>query len=81
MTVRLVIEDTGFGLRAAARVIRGAATGGFTPAVATEAAGFTEAWQRLAAETGQECEQRADALRATVADLAATDRAVAEALT
>lgn len=70
-------DEEQIGLASAARTIRGAATGGFTADVAAEAAAFTTAWERFAADEGTECGRRGDALRDTVADVDATDQAVA----
>ncbi len=66
-------DDSHLGLQSAADGIGSAPTGGFTAAVSGTSARFTSAWQRFAADTGDECEARADALRAAIRDYLATD--------
>ena len=68
-------DDQHLTLRSASEGIAGAPTGGFTSGVAGAAARFTAVWSRFAADTGDECEARADALRTTIADFLATDDA------
>jgi len=69
-------DDEHLDLQSAADGIGSAPTGGFTANVTATAARFTSAWQRLAADTGAECEARADALRTAIRDFLATDDAV-----
>lgn len=68
-------DDEHLDLQSAAEGIGGAPTGGFTANVAGTASRFTSAWRRFAADAGGECEERADALRATIRDFLATDDA------
>jgi hypothetical protein len=68
-------DDKHLALRSASEEIGGAATSGFTPTVSGPAARFTTAWQRFAADTGDECEARADALRTAIRDFLTTDHA------
>jgi hypothetical protein len=68
-------DDEHLDLRSASEGISGAPTSGFTAAVAGTAARFTSAWSRFAADAGEECEARADALRETIRDFLATDDA------
>lgn len=69
-------DDEHLDLQSAADGISGAPTGGFTANVTGTAARFTSAWQRFAADTGAECEVRAEALRTAIRDYLATDDAV-----
>jgi hypothetical protein len=71
-------DDEHLDLQSAAEGIGGAPTGGFTPEVAGTAARFTSAWQRFTSDTGEECELRADSLRATIRDFLTTDGAAFE---
>ena len=66
-------DDEHLDLGSAAEEIGGAPTSGFTAAVSGPAARFTSAWQRFAADTGDECEARADALRSAIRDYLTTD--------
>ncbi len=66
-------DDKHLALQSAADGIGGAPTGGFTAAVSGTAARFTSAWQRFAADTGDECEARAEALRTAIRDYLAAD--------
>jgi len=69
-------DDEHLDLQSAAEGIGGAPTGGFTADLSGTATRFTSAWQRLAAETGDECEVRAEALRTAIRDFLTTDDAV-----
>jgi hypothetical protein len=68
-------DDKHLALRSASEAIAGAPTGGFTANVSGTAARFTAAWARFAADTGDDCEARADSLRSVIADFLATDDA------
>jgi hypothetical protein len=68
-------DDKHLALRSASEGIAGAPTGGFTANVSGTAARFTAAWARFAADTGDDCEARADSLRSVIADFLATDDA------
>jgi hypothetical protein len=68
-------DDKHLALRSASEGIAGAPTGGFTATVSGTAARFTAAWSRFAADTGDDCEARADSLRGVIADFLATDDA------
>ena len=68
-------DDEHLDLQSAADGIGAAPTGGFTANLTGTAARFTSAWQRLAADTGADCEARADALRETIRDFLTTDDA------
>ena len=68
-------DDEHLDLQSAAEGIAGAPTGGFTANLTGTAARFTSTWQRFAADTGTECEMRADALRAAIRDFLNTDDA------
>ena len=70
-------DEQHLDLDAASHQIAGAATGGFTPAVAGAAARFAAAWTRHAEALGSTAESRADGLRASAEDFLATDQAVA----
>lgn len=69
-------DDEHLDLQSAADGIGGAPTGGFTANLTGTAARFTSAWQRFAADTGDECEARAEALRTAIRDFLTTDDAV-----
>jgi hypothetical protein len=71
-------DDEHLDLQSAADGIGDAPTGGFTANVTGTAARFTSAWQRFAADTGTECELRADALREAIRDYLTTDDAAFE---
>ncbi len=60
-------------LAAASRQIDGAGTSGFTGPVSGAASRFTDAWRLSAADLGDECETRADTLRAAILDYVRTD--------
>jgi hypothetical protein len=60
-------------LAAASRQIDSVRTSAFSPAVAEQAARFTDAWTRLASDLGADCETRAEGLRAAIADYLETD--------
>jgi len=66
-------DDEHLDLSSAAEEIGGAPTSGFTAAVSGTAARFTSAWQRFAADSSEECEARADALRTAIRDYLTTD--------
>ena len=68
-------DDKHLALRSASEGVGGAPTGGFTANVSGTAARFTAAWARLAADTGDDCEARAESLRSVIADFLATDDA------
>jgi hypothetical protein len=68
-------DDKHLALRSASEGIAGAPTGGFTTNVSGTAGRFTAAWSRFAADAGDDCETRADALRTTIRDFLATDDA------
>lgn len=69
-------DEQHLDLAAAARRLAGFPTSGFTAEVAGPAARFAATWQRHLAGLAAEAEARADGLRATLADLLATDEAV-----
>jgi hypothetical protein len=66
-------DDEHLDLGSASEKIAGAATSGFTATVSGTAVRFTSAWQRFAADTGDECEARADALRSVIREFLTTD--------
>ena len=68
-------DDEHLDLQSAAEGIGGAPTGGFTANLTGTAARFTSTWQRFAADTGDECEVRAEALRTAIRDFLTTDDA------
>jgi hypothetical protein len=68
-------DDEHLDLQSAADGIGAAPTGGFTANVTGTATRFTSTWQRFAADTGTECEARADALRTAIRDFLTTDGA------
>ena len=68
-------DDEHLDLQSAAEGIGAAPTAGFTANLAGTAARFTATWQRLAADAGDECELRADALRTAIRDFLTTDDA------
>jgi hypothetical protein len=59
----------------AARQIAHGGAAGFSPGVSGAAAQFLDSWSRFAADLAEECEARADGLRATLADYVASDEA------
>lgn len=74
-------DEQHLDLVAAAAQVGGAPTGGFTPGVTGAAARFTAAWSRHASALGDRAEERADGLRAVLADFLATDAAAGLDLT
>jgi hypothetical protein len=66
-------DEQHLDLAAASRQIDGAGSDGFTSAVADAASRFTGAWARHAAGLANDCESRAEGLRAATADYVATD--------
>jgi hypothetical protein len=66
-------DEQHLDLAAASRQIDRAGTGGFTAAVSGTAARFTGAWTRHADGLGTDCEDRADGLRAAIAEYVASD--------
>ena len=68
-------DELALDLTAAAGQIGSAATGGFTTSVAGAASRFTTAWERHATDLAEAAEDRADGLRAVIADYLATDQA------
>ena len=71
-------DDKHLDLTSAADEIGGAPTSGFTATVSGTAARFTSAWQRFAADAGDECEARAEDLRTAIRDFLTTDDAAYE---
>lgn len=67
-------DEQHLDLAAAAGQVGDAPTAGFTTGVSGGAARFARAWQRHAADLGDRAEERADALRAALADYLETDR-------
>lgn len=73
-------DDERLHLQSAADGIGAAPTDGFTGEVAGTAGRFTAAWTRLASDLGQDCERRADGLRAALAEAVSADEDAAAAL-
>jgi len=71
-------DEEHLNLQSASEQIRAAPTGGFTAAVAGEAARFTSAWGRHTTGLGEEAETTADGLRSTATDYLQTDGRAAE---
>ncbi len=71
-------DEQHLDLQSAGEQIGAAPTGGFTTAVAGEAARFTSAWGRHTTGLGEEAETTADGLRSTATDFLQTDGRAAD---
>jgi hypothetical protein len=68
-------DEQHLDVAAASRQIGGASTSGFTSSVSGAASRFTTGWQRFTDTLGNDCEARAEGLRAAIRDYVASDDA------
>lgn len=68
-------DEQHLDVAAASHQVGGATTSGFTPAVAGIASRFTASWERFTDALGDDCEARADGLRAAIRDYVGSDEA------